>query len=453
MRNLDIVILAAGQGKRMHSDIPKVLHAVGGISMLQRVIDTAQSLNPESIFVVYGNGGSSVRDAMSHASVNWVEQKEQKGTGHAVQQALPKLNPQNRILILYADVPLIDQASLSELLEHSSLSIIVSRFNNPRGLGRMLRNDDGYVTAIVEERDASDEQRKIHEINSGIIASHVSDLNRWLPKLKNANAQQEFYLTDIVSLAVSEGQKIYTVEAPEYAVRGINDRIDLANVERIYQRKKVEDYLLQGVTFLDPARFDLRGKLTVGKDVIFDVNVIIEGNVSIGNACKIGANCILKNVTLADNVAIEPNSIIDGAVIDSGATIGPFARIRPGTMIGKQAKIGNFVEVKNTIVGEGTKANHLSYLGDATLGSQVNIGAGTITCNYDGVKKHKTIIEDFAFIGSDTQLVAPVKIGARAVIGAGSTITKDAPPGELTLSRVTQKTIEGWKRDSGKDPE
>lgn len=447
--DLDIVILAAGQGKRMHSSLPKVLHPVGGVAMLERVVTTAQTLSPREIFVVYGNGGSVVREHMSHLNVTWVEQKERKGTGHALQLALPELKENNRVLILYGDVPLISSKTLQQLLNdapESGIGLLVTELEHPKGFGRVVRNKNDNVAAIVEHKDATEEQRAIKEINSGILTAPVSQLAKWLPKLNNDNAQQEYYLTDIIALSVADKKPVLTVKAEPEEVQGVNDRIELAKVERGLQQRLARHFLKQGVTLLDPARFDCRGELTVEKDVTFDINVIVEGKVTIGSGSRIGANSILKNVTIGDNVVIEANSVLEDATVENDAVIGPFARIRPGSVLKAKSKVGNFVEVKNSELGANTKANHLSYIGDATIGDNVNMGAGTITVNYDGAFKHRTVIESGAFIGCDTQLIAPVNVGMNAFIAAGSTITQDAPPNELTIARSVQKTVKGWQR-------
>jgi bifunctional UDP-N-acetylglucosamine pyrophosphorylase / glucosamine-1-phosphate N-acetyltransferase len=452
---LHVVILAAGKGQRMMSDLPKVLHPLGGVPLLQRVISTACQLNPEVIHVVYGNGGSRVSQELSHLPVNWVEQQELLGTGHAVLQALPHCPADSRILILYGDVPLISLESLKTLLESTpsdALGLIVAELPNPTGFGRIIRDKSGKITAIVEHRDASEVQRAIKEINTGIITAPARELKKWLPQLKNANQQKEYYLTDIISLAVGEGMVVYGSKATcNEETRGVNDRAELAELERIYQRQTALKLMRQGVTIADPNRLDVRGEVSIAADVFLDINVILEGKVVIGKHSRIGANVCLKDVEIGENVEILPQSVIEGAQIGDHCQVGPFARVRPGTVMAEGVKIGNFVEVKKSVIGAGSKANHLSYLGDAVIGSQVNIGAGTITCNYDGVNKHPTHIADGAFIGSNTSLVAPTSIGANATIGAGSTITRDAPADALTVARARQTTIKGWRRKSHSD--
>ena len=447
---LKVIILAAGQGKRMYSSLPKVLHPLAGKPMLQWVIEAAQSLEPEAIYVVYGHEGEQIRAFFQAAPVQWIHQTAQLGTGHAVSQVLPYLNPDDKVLILCGDVPLISSQTLTLLtqaLNQKTLNLVIAKLDNPTGLGRIIRNERADILGIVEEKDATEPQRTIKEIYAGILATSAANLLSWLPNLSNANAQQEYYLTEIVDFAVKDGCAIQGVfaTAPE-EIQGVNTRSQLIQLERYYQQQQAERLLNAGVTVLDPARFDLRGELIVGQDVVIDVNVIIEGKVVIGNGCYIGPNSLLKNVQIADHVEVLANCVLEDAVIANHCTIGPFARLRPGSQLAEGAKIGNFVEIKQAIIGYKSKVNHLSYLGDATLGTHVNIGAGTITCNYDGANKHHTEIGDHAFIGSDTQLVAPVKIGEWATIGAGSTITKDVPPDQLSLSRVKQQIISGWQR-------
>lgn len=449
---LSIIILAAGQGKRMYSELPKVLHPVGGIPMIEHVVKTSELLKPKHINIVYGNGGAVVKDRMAHLNVKWCEQKKRKGTGHAVLQAIPKIPDEHQVLVLYGDVPLICEHSLRRFLEIGSkadVAVLTAKVSDPTGLGRIIRDFGAKVKAIVEQRECSSEELEIREINSGIITASAKKLKEWLPKLKNKNACGEYYLTDIIAMAVKEGSKVDAIKAIDAKeVLGVNSRNQLVRVERYYQKKQAENLLNQGVMIVDPSRFDLRGDLIAGKDVKIDINTIFEGRVSIGNNTQIGPNCFIKNANIGHNVVIKPNCVIDGAEISDNCHVGPFARLRPGTCLFEGAHIGNFVEIKNSQIGAGTKANHLSYLGDAEIGSNVNIGAGTITCNYDGINKHQTIIKDRAFIGSNTQLVAPVTVGAGATIGAGSTITEDAPDNELTIARAVQKTIPGWKKNS-----
>ncbi len=446
--NLSIIILAAGKGTRMHSAIPKVLHELAGKPLLRHVIDTAKSLNPSKICVVYGHGGETVPQSIGDESIQFVLQEPQLGTGHAVQAAMPHLDDSGRSLVLYGDVPLIRKDTLHQLLEISSgMSLLTMQIDNPRGYGRILRDDAGNIVGIVEEKDATQEQRHIREVNTGILASGTASLKFWLSELKNENAQKEYYLTDIVGIASKEGARI-TAASPghQWEVMGVNDKAQLAELERIFQNEKATELMRKGTTLLDPSRFDLRGSLSCGTDVTIDVNCVIEGNVRLGNNVKIGANSVLVNVEIMDGTEIAPFCHIEEAVIGKNCRIGPYARIRPGTQLEGDVHIGNFVEVKNSKIAEKTKANHLSYLGDATVGRNVNIGAGTITCNYDGANKHRTIIEDDAFIGSDTQLVAPVTVGKGATIGAGSTIVRNTPEGGLSLSRAKQVHIEYWKR-------
>ncbi len=447
---LNIIILAAGQGTRMRSDLPKVLHTIGGKPMLQHVYERAQELNPGTITIVYGHGAQLILSRFSDWPVVWVEQALQLGTGHAVQQALPYLQDEAVVLVLYGDVPLLCRETLEKLLavvSENSLGLLTASMDDPTGYGRIVRDDKGRVLRIVEEKDASSEEQKIKEVNTGILATAGFRLRTWLARLDNANAQGEYYLTDIIAMAVADGVAVRAVSAPLDEVAGVNSKRQLAELERVYQRRQADALLEQGVTLRDPARFDLRGRIeAVGRDVEIDVNVILEGSVRIGDRVRIGPNVLLKDVVVGDEVEILAGSVIEQAQIGARSRIGPFARIRPETVLAEETHIGNFVEIKKSMIGTGSKVNHLSYIGDSEIGAQVNIGAGTITCNYDGVNKHKTVIEDGAFIGSNTQLVAPVRVGRDATIGAGSTITKDAPAGKLTLSRCQQITIEHWQR-------
>ncbi|NOU24194.1 MAG: bifunctional UDP-N-acetylglucosamine diphosphorylase/glucosamine-1-phosphate N-acetyltransferase GlmU [Methylotenera sp.] len=450
MPKLNIVILAAGKGTRMHSNIPKVLHVVGAKSILAHVIDCAKSLNPQKIIVVYGFGGELVKQAFTHEKIIWVNQAEQKGTGHAVQQAVPYLEEDANTLILLGDVPLVDANACKKLLEQVEGNLAIQSFNkaDPTGYGRIVREDDGNVIAIIEHKDATETQRKIIEVNTGIMAMPNKNLKKWLSQLKNNNAQGEYYLTDIVESAVLDKVNVVAeITADEWSVTGINAKADLAKIERIYQSRIANQLLQQGVTLKDPARIEVRGVLECGRDVEIDVNCIIEGNVTLGDNVKIAANCVIKNAVIASGTHIAPFTHIDDTKIGENARIGPYARLRPGTTLAADTHIGNFVELKNAQVDIGSKINHLSYVGDTTIGKNVNIGAGTITCNYDGANKFRTVIEDDAFIGSDSQLVAPVTIGRGATIAAGSTITKNAPADQLTLCRAKeQKSIAGWKR-------
>ena len=448
---LNIVILAAGQGKRMFSSTPKVLHTIGGKPMLKRVIETAQQLNPDTIHIVIGHGSNQIRLALSDEPVSWVIQEEQLGTGHAVLQALPQIDPTALVLILSADVPLIQLETLQNLVKRCesmhTLGLLLACVDEPTGLGRIVRNSDGEIVAIVEEKDATDNQRKIKEIYSGICCAYARDLNRWLPALNSYNAQAEYYLTDILAMAVADQLPLSSLQVADVMeIQGVNNRVQLNHLERIWQQRRMMQLMLSGVSLADAARVDVRGDLTCGKDVFIDVNTIFSGVVHIGDDCNIGPNCCLNNVTMGSNCTILPNSVLDDCILGDNCQVGPFARLRPGTKMAANCKIGNFVETKNAVFDEGSKANHLSYLGDATIGKHVNIGAGTITCNYDGAFKHQTIIEDGVFIGSDTQLVAPVTIGKNATIGAGSTIRKNVPGEELTLTESKQKTVYGWIR-------
>ncbi len=448
--DLSVVILAAGQGSRMRSKLPKVLHKLANKPLLTHVIDVAEQLSAQEIHIVYGHGGEVVRERLAERNVSWVKQKQQLGTGHAVAQAVPHLADNHIVLVLYGDVPLITKETLQRLIKQvsgSSMGLLTAELSNPFGYGRIVRNSDNAVQCITEEKDASAEVRKITEVNSGILAVQGEQLKGWLARLKNNNAQGEYYLTDIIAMAVSDGIEVKTSQAAAVEeVEGINNRIQLARLERYYQQQQAEQLMAAGVTLKDPARFDLRGTVETGMDVIIDINVILNGEVVIGNSVEIGANCLLTNVVVEDGTVILPNSIIEDAVVGRDCTIGPFARIRPDTKLADSVKIGNFVEIKKAQLDEGAKVNHLSYVGDSIVGKDVNIGAGVITCNYDGANKHLTEIGDDAFIGSDSQLIAPVKIGAGATIGAGSTITGDAPANQLTLTRSKQRSIESWVR-------
>jgi bifunctional UDP-N-acetylglucosamine pyrophosphorylase/glucosamine-1-phosphate N-acetyltransferase len=453
---LTIVILAAGLGKRMSSDLPKVLHKLADKPLIRHVVDTALMLQPDSIHIIYGHKGEQVREALNDIDIDWVEQAQQLGTGHAVAQALPHIADDALVLVLCGDVPLINPKLLQKLCsshEPHSLGIVTVKLDNPYGYGRIVRNELGQVERIVEEKEADVSIQAIKEVNAGIFLIPAAHLRRWLGSLNNDNAQGEYYLTDVVDLAVQENQPIYTATTDNvYEVMGINDRIQLAKLERYYQTQQVQNLMLAGVTVRDPARLDIRGTVQTGRDVIIDLNVILEGNIILGNRTKIGPNTVIRNAKIADDVEILSNCVIEDVVIGAGCKIGPYARLRPEARLAENVHIGNFVEIKKSTVAQGSKINHLSYIGDSEIGSKVNIGAGTITCNYDGANKHKTIIGDRAFIGSDTQLVAPVTVGEGATIGAGSTITQDTPPDTLTLSRVPQKTINGWQRPKKGQP-
>lgn len=447
---LDIVILAAGKGTRMQSNTPKVLHPIAGKAMLSHVLDCARGLGDAKLNVVIGHGAEQVKQQFSAKDVSFVEQLEQLGTGHAVQQALENLRDDAITLILYGDVPLIQKATLSQLINEvneNSVGLLTVDLANPNGYGRIVRNTDGEVIAIVEQKDACPEQLVITEGNTGVIAARSVDLKRWLPKLSNDNAQGEYYLTDIIEMAQSEGKIIATQQATtEDEVLGVNNRQQQAQLERYYQRRTADELMVQGVTLMDPTRFDCRGTLSVGNDVVIDINCIFEGNVSLGNNVTIGANCSIKNTTIAADTVIKPNTLIEDAVIGEACDVGPFARVRPATIMEKGAKLGNFVETKKSTIGVGSKVNHLTYIGDAEIGDGVNVGAGTITCNYDGVNKSKTIIGNNAFIGSNTSLVAPVTVGEGATVGAGSTVSADIEDHQLGVSRAKQRNISGWKR-------
>lgn len=447
---LAVIILAAGQGKRMRSDLPKVLHPVGGRPLLEHVVDTARELEPASIHIVYGHGGDSVKKLFEHAELRWCLQAEQLGTGHAVLQALPNIDPAATVLVLYGDVPLLRRETLRELLENldqhaiSLLSVILSE---PAGYGRIIRDDTGRVRRIVEEQDANTVEVAVTEVNTGILAARAGDLSRWLAAIRNDNAQQEYYLTDCIELAVADESTVHAqVCRDPNEVQGINDKLQLAHTERAYQRRQVNELMHQGVTVLDPARLDVRGRVTVGRDVTLDANVILDGEVELGDGATIGANCVIRNTSIGGHTQVFPQCVIEEARIGARCRVGPFTRIRPNTLLGDRVHIGNFVELKASRIGGGAKVNHLSYVGDTEIGDRTNIGAGTIVCNYDGAHKHRTRIGSDVFIGSDTQLIAPVTIGDGATIGAGSTITKDAPPGDLTLSRSRQTTVKGWQR-------
>jgi bifunctional UDP-N-acetylglucosamine pyrophosphorylase/glucosamine-1-phosphate N-acetyltransferase len=451
---LNVVVLAAGAGTRMKSALPKVLHCLAGKPLLKHVIDTAQLLKPTQLCVVYGHGGDQVRDLLAQTTVLWVEQAQQLGTGHAVAQAMPRLPDEAITLVLYGDVPLIKDQTLAELIRlasDGSLAVLTLHLQNPQGYGRIVRNVHGEVERIVEEKDASPAQKQITEINTGMLAVQNKKLRGWLSQLKNNNAQGEYYLTDIIALAVADGVTVRTSHpADESEVLGVNSRNQLAQLERSYQRACAEQYMQQGVTFLDPARVDFRGEVVFGRDVTVDVNVVFSGRVVVGNNVSIGANCSISDATLADGVEILPLCVIEQATVGANSRVGPYSRLRPGVILAGDNHIGNFVEIKNSQIGPGSKVNHLSYVGDTQMGGKVNIGAGTITANYDGANKHQTIIEDNASTGSNSVLVAPVTIGKGATIGAGSVITKTAPAGKLTLTRSKQVTIDGWQRPTKK---
>ena len=447
--HINVVILAAGQGTRMKSALPKVLHPLAGQALVQHVINTSKTLNPEIINVVYGHGGELVQQKINDQEINWVLQAEQLGTGHAVDQVKDQLNDNQLVLILYGDVPLIKEETLIKLLEQANngFSLLTVSLDDPQGYGRIVRDKKGLVENITEEKDASDDIKKINEVNTGILAVKANLLKSWLSKLDNNNAQKEYYLTDVIAMAVKDGFTVETTQPDnEYEVMGVNNRLQLADLERHYQQEKAKKLMEGGVTLADPARIDIRGNLKHGQDIFIDINTVFEGNVSIGNNVSVGANCVIKDSKIADDVVILPMSVLDNASVGKGSKVGPFARLRPGAVLADNAHVGNFVEIKKSYVGIGSKVNHLTYIGDSLIGKNVNVGAGTITCNYDGANKHQTTIEDNVFIGSATQLVAPVKIGKNATVGAGSTITVDVVADELAITRVKQKSIMGWKR-------
>lgn len=452
---MNIVILAAGMGKRMNSDLPKVLHPLAGKSLLGHVVDTARTLDPQRLVVVYGHGGEQVQAAFAgQTDVQWALQSPQLGTGHAVAQAVPMLVDDVPTLILYGDVPLVKASTLQRLAEAAQggkLALLSQHVADPTGYGRVVRDAAGNVSRIVEQKDADAETLKINEINTGILVCPTGPLKRWLTALKNDNAQGEYYLTDVIAAAVADGTGVVTAHPDaEWETLGVNSKTQLAFLERRHQRNLADRLTDSGVMLADPDRIDIRGTLECGRDVSIDVGCVFEGTVRLGKGVKIGPNCVLKDCTLADGTQVQAMSVIDSAEVGAQGRIGPFARLRPGTKLGEDSHIGNFVELKNASTGTGSKINHLSYVGDAEIGSRVNIGAGTITCNYDGVNKHKTIIEDDVFVGSDSQLVAPVTVRRGATLAAGTTLTREAPADSLTLSRVPQTTKSEWKRPQRK---
>jgi bifunctional UDP-N-acetylglucosamine pyrophosphorylase / glucosamine-1-phosphate N-acetyltransferase len=456
--SLSVVVLAAGQGTRMRSALPKVLHPLAGRPMLAHVVETAEALDPERVVVVYGHGGSLLRERLPALAVDWAEQLEQRGTAHAVQQAVPLLSAeQGLVLVLYGDVPLIRAATLQSLLEQAvqtGFALLTVTLDDPTGYGRILRDAEGRVAAIVEHKDASTAERAVREVNTGVLAIEVKLLRRLLPLIGNSNAQGEYYLTDLVALAVSEGGGVEAVGcADAMEVSGVNNRLELARVERAFQRRQAESLLLAGTSLADPDRFDLRGELQAGLDVSIDVDVVIEGRVVLGDGVRVGPFCVLRDCEIGAGTEVLAYSHLEGLRTGQGCRIGPYARVRPGSTFGDAVHIGNFVELKQSTLGEQSKVNHLSYVGDTLMGSECNIGAGTITCNYDGAGKHQTVIGNKVFVGSDVQLIAPVRVGDGATIAAGTTVAEDAPAGQLTVGRVRQQVVLGWRRPEKTPPE
>ena len=447
---MEVAILAAGKGTRMRSELPKVLHPIAGRAMLEHVVNTARALGARRICVVFGHGGEAVRERLDAPDLLWARQEPQLGTGHAVQQALPELSDDASAMILYGDVPLIGLPTLQRLEAAAAggrLALLTVEMDDPAGYGRILRDAAGKVTRIVEQKDASPDELQVREINTGILVAPVHKLRDWLGRVGNHNAQREYYLTDIIALAVADGTEVVTV-APDalWETLGVNSKTQLAELERIHQRNIARRLTDEGVTLIDPARIDVRGELVCGGDVEIDVNCVFEGCVELGDGVRIGANCVLRDAVIGAGTRIAAFSHIEDTTTGPGCVIGPYARTRPGTELGGDVHIGNFVEVKNSHIDNHSKANHLAYIGDTDIGQRVNVGAGTITCNYDGANKHRTVIEDDVFIGSDTQLVAPVRVGQGATLAAGTTLTKDAPANQLTVSRAKQVSIAGWKR-------
>jgi bifunctional UDP-N-acetylglucosamine pyrophosphorylase/glucosamine-1-phosphate N-acetyltransferase len=447
---MEVIVLAAGQGKRMRSVLPKVLQPLAAKPMLGHVLDTARALEARRIVVVYGHGGEVVREALDAPDLAWARQDPPQGTGHAVQQAMPLVEDGDTALILYGDVPLIGVPTLQRLMAAAGdrqMALLTVHMADPTGYGRILRDAAGQVTRIVEEKDATPDERRVTEVNTGILAAPVERLRHWLANLKNDNAQGEYYLTDIIAMAVAEGIQVITTQPGAFEeTLGVNNKTQLAELERIHQRNIARGLTDAGVTVIDPARLDVRGQLICGRDVEIDINCVFEGRVELGDGVRIGPNCVIKNATLGAGTKVAAFSQIEDTVMGEACVIGPYARTRPGTVLGADVHLGNFVEVKNSNISDHSKANHLAYVGDADIGKRVNVGAGTITCNYDGANKFRTIIEDDVFIGSDTQLVAPVRVGRGATLGAGTTLSKDAPPEQLTVSRAKQVSVEGWKR-------
>ena len=449
----EVVILAAGQGTRMRSRLPKVLHQLAGKPMVSHVIDSAKKIQADAIHVVVGHGAEQVKQTLADNELHWAIQEQQLGTGHAVAQAMPAIKPESTVLIAYGDVPLITAETLTGLIEAANdktLSLLTVHLDNPTGYGRIVR-ESGAITAIVEQKDAGEEQLLINEVNTGILAVAAAKLNQWLPALSSNNAQGEYYLTDIIAMAVNDGMDVIA-QHPQSAmeVEGANNRLQVAALERFYQQQQAQRLMAEGATLADPARIDIRGDLTIGQDIFIDINCVFIGDVSIADDVIIGPNCVIENSTVGRGTVIKANSILENATVAENCDIGPFARLRPGSVLANQAKVGNFVETKKTNIGEGSKINHLTYIGDSNIGKGVNVGAGTITCNYDGANKFTTNIGDGAFIGSNSSLVAPVNIGSHATIGAGSTISGDVTDNQLSVARGKQKNIEGWKRPTKK---
>ncbi len=451
---LSVVILAAGQGERMASDLPKVLQPLAGRPLLAHVIDTARTLNPAAILVVYGHGGERVRETIPGNGIRWVLQAEQLGTGHAVLQAMPAIPDDHIVLVLYGDVPLVRAATLSDLVQRagpSSIALLTAVLPDPAGYGRVIRDTTGRVARIVEHKDANRKELAVAEINTGLLAAPAGPLRRWLSALGRDNTQGEYYLPDCIVAAVRDGFSVEAVVAASATeVLGVNDKLQLAEVEAAHRRERAAELMRAGVTIVDPARVDIRGEISCGRDVVLDINVILEGKVRLGDRVRIGPNCLLRDCEVGAGTVINANCVLEGSSMGANCVIGPFARMRPGNRLADGVHIGNFVELKNSAIGAGSKANHLSYVGDTDMGAKVNVGAGTVTCNYDGANKHRTTIGDRVFIGSGTMLVAPVTVGEDATIGAGSTITKPAPPGKLTLERSRQQTLASWKRPAKK---
>ncbi len=453
MNRLSVAILAAGKGKRMYSRLPKVLHKIGGAPMLSRVVATARTLKPAKLVIVYGHGGEQVRETLRDADLGWALQAEQLGTGHALKMALSELPADGHTLVLYGDVPLTRADTLSELvaLAGDEVALLTDTLANPSGYGRIVRGSDGAIAAIVEDKDCSAEQRAITEINTGMLVLPNKHLARWLEELKNGNAQGEYYLTDVIALAVRDGVRVHGMKvADSWQAAGVNNKVQLAELERILQLNQAHELLVNGVGLADPARIDIRGTLSHGQDVLIDVGCVFEGEVSLGEGVEVGAYCVLKNVKVAAGSKIAPYSHLEDAVVGEACRIGPYARLRPGAELAAHVHVGNFVEIKKSVVGEGSKVNHLTYIGDTDIGSLVNVGAGTVTCNYDGVNKFRTVIGDNVFVGSGAMLVAPVTLEAGATIAAGSVISKTAPAGQLTVARARQTSIPGWSRPQKK---